>query len=364
MIVMEKLSSYTLRDRVNNLGPLSQGEIAQIAAELALALNKMHSFGIVHRDLKHDNIVFEPSTGRVKILDFGLASDQKKPLEEVKGALIGSPSYMAPEAYFLIQNKCESDLFALGIIIWECLKTERMFKISDHDEWLRDHSKIPYLTTYLSYIDEIIYLSADRIDPESNKKVVEETIRRLQLTPEEIYSLWLTEDPEEIRTQLQKRLDQAKEKLAPLLNEYHLFSLTNLYGNIKKNAQEKPSGSIKFREVIKTKLDALNCDEELKEIITKLLDLDPNKRTKNEYVLARDLAKIAVKHDPDLRLVEPFYTLVGRCTSISNIEEPQRTKVEVEVEKITPPPTLRSRVKAFFRKIAKLIGIRSPQPTH
>lgn len=324
MIVMEQLGPQTLRDYINWQGKLSSGKTAEIAAELALGLSRMHSLGIIHRDFKHDNVMLDnDGRGHVKVIDFGLASDKKKPMKEIEGVLIGSPSYMAPEAYFEVQNKCESDLFSLGIVILECLKSERIFKMEDHDHWQGTYGQTPYLSNYLRNIGQIGYL-ADNLN--HNPQKTKEIEKIIHLTPEETYALWLTKDPEEIRAALQKRLDLAIKILSPFLDEYEIDRLATFYATLNPESPTSPKGSTKLQSYIDSQLSTLTCDEELKAILTKLLDLDLNKRAKNEYVLARDLAKIAVRYNPELRMVEPFYTLIGRCTSISNIEEPAQTQ--------------------------------------
>jgi len=94
-IVMELLSYRSLRDLVREEGPLSPARAAEIGLGVLAALRAAHEEGILHRDVKPANIMVGPD-GRVVLTDFGIARAADSPTLTTGGALLGSPSYMAP----------------------------------------------------------------------------------------------------------------------------------------------------------------------------------------------------------------------------------------------------------------------------
>ena len=106
-----------------------------IAAQIADALEAAHTAGIVHRDLKPDNVVLVPrDDGRdhVKVLDFGIAGlsgedpSLGRPLTRV-GVVMGTPGYMSPEQAIGETVDARTDLYALGVILWEAIVGRQLF---------------------------------------------------------------------------------------------------------------------------------------------------------------------------------------------------------------------------------------------
>jgi serine/threonine protein kinase len=130
-IVAEFVEGQTLRKRLW-LGRLPIQEAAEIAAQIVSALESAHAAGIVHRDIKPENIMLRPD-GYIKVLDFGLAKLLASPLEQVPvdsretlphlrtqpGWLQGTPLYMSPEQARGQPVDGRSDLFSLGIVLYE-----------------------------------------------------------------------------------------------------------------------------------------------------------------------------------------------------------------------------------------------------
>jgi predicted ATPase/predicted Ser/Thr protein kinase len=124
-IVMEYVEGETLKAKVAR-GPLDPTAIIKVATQIAGALEVAHSAGIVHRDIKSSNIVITPR-GHAKVLDFGLAKRMtsaetlsRDPTEATEaGVVMGTLSYMSPEQAFGRPLDHRSDLFSLGVVLYE-----------------------------------------------------------------------------------------------------------------------------------------------------------------------------------------------------------------------------------------------------
>ena len=126
-LVMEYVEGETLRHRLQR--PLTLEQFFGIATQCAEALTAAHDHGILHCDIKPENIMLTPA-GQVKILDFGLAkhlprSDRSSTLES--GLLGGTPAYMAPEVLLEKLPDARSDIFSLGIVLYEMLALKNPF---------------------------------------------------------------------------------------------------------------------------------------------------------------------------------------------------------------------------------------------
>jgi serine/threonine protein kinase len=126
-IVMELMKGQTLRERLAN-GPLKPHQVLDVGIEIADALHVAHSSGIIHRDIKPGNI-FITDGGHVKILDFGLAkvtplqmgsvTTGHSPDATAAGVMLGTTAYMSPEQVAGEQLDGRSDLFSLGVVLYE-----------------------------------------------------------------------------------------------------------------------------------------------------------------------------------------------------------------------------------------------------
>ncbi len=137
-IVTELMQGETLRDRLRK-GPMRLQEVLDFGVELARGLAAAHDAGIVHRDLKPDN-VFLTKDGRLKILDFGLAKlDPAKAaspdvetvtvqLQSHPGQVVGTVGYMSPEQVRGQLADARSDIFAVGVILYEMLTGKPAFR--------------------------------------------------------------------------------------------------------------------------------------------------------------------------------------------------------------------------------------------
>jgi hypothetical protein len=135
--VMELLEGDTLRVRLKQAGRFTPLKAIDYAIQISRGLAAAHERGIVHRDLKPENI-FITADGRVKILDFGLASQETPPTNDrdsrmtrfvtEPGVLLGTPGYIAPEQILGEAATVRSDLFALGIVLYEMLSGAHPFR--------------------------------------------------------------------------------------------------------------------------------------------------------------------------------------------------------------------------------------------
>jgi len=121
-IVMEWIPGYELGTFIATHGSLDAKRVLWLTMQLASAIDHVHSHGVLHRDIKPDNVVFSPAAhDLVKLLDFGVAIPVGKPPEDERGKLIGTPLYMAPEQASGLPSSASTDLYALGAVTLELL---------------------------------------------------------------------------------------------------------------------------------------------------------------------------------------------------------------------------------------------------
>jgi formylglycine-generating enzyme required for sulfatase activity len=124
-IVMDLLEGGDLGERLVN-GPLPVEEAARVIRDLARGLAHVHEQGVLHRDLKPGNVVFD-SLGEPKLIDFGLARTPDGSSLTATGALMGTPVYMAPEQALGLKADPRTDVYGLGAILYHCLTGEPPF---------------------------------------------------------------------------------------------------------------------------------------------------------------------------------------------------------------------------------------------
>lgn len=134
VIVMESLEGESLKQRIHE-GTVPTGELLEFGIQTSDALHAAHAKGIIHRDIKPANI-FIVGGGRVKILDFGVAKMIRPPEAEgqsadesltLKGAILGTTSYMSPEQARGEEIDPRSDLFSLGVVLYEMATGQQPF---------------------------------------------------------------------------------------------------------------------------------------------------------------------------------------------------------------------------------------------
>ena len=119
-IVMELVEGTTLRRLLDERKQLAVGETADIGAQVADALEHAHSRGLVHRDVKPGNVLVERD-GRVKVTDFGIAKAAGTSELTRDGAVVGTARYLAPEQVEGAPVDARTDVYALGLVLYEML---------------------------------------------------------------------------------------------------------------------------------------------------------------------------------------------------------------------------------------------------
>ncbi|HEY3297160.1 MAG TPA: protein kinase [Armatimonadota bacterium] len=125
-IAMEYLEGQTLRDLLEIEKVLSPERTTEIAKQILDALAYAHANGVVHRDVKPDNVQILPS-GRAKLTDFGIARIMEEPTLTADGQVFGTPSYMSPEQVAGKPIDGRTDLFSLGVMMYEMLTGRKPF---------------------------------------------------------------------------------------------------------------------------------------------------------------------------------------------------------------------------------------------
>ena len=209
-IVMEFVQGQTLRDRIAG-GPLELEEIITIGEQTADALSEAHAKGITHRDIKPSNLIVTPRG--VKVLDFGLAKVSSESTSEfaseiptavktATGAVVGTVAYMSPEQALGGDVDPRSDIFSLGLVLYEMATGRRPFTGK----------------TATETIDQIVHAQPDAI-ARFNYNVTPELERVIRKA--------LEKEPE-------RRYQSARELLTDLRNLRRDISLSSGAGDVRK----------------------------------------------------------------------------------------------------------------------------------
>jgi formylglycine-generating enzyme required for sulfatase activity/tRNA A-37 threonylcarbamoyl transferase component Bud32 len=126
-LAMECVTGGTLADRLEREGKLAVDEVARIVREVAEALAHAHKRGVIHRDIKPQNVLLDPETGRCLVTDFGIARTAEGGSLTASGMLVGTAAYLSPEQITGAHADHRSDLYALGVMAYEMLAGEPPF---------------------------------------------------------------------------------------------------------------------------------------------------------------------------------------------------------------------------------------------
>jgi serine/threonine-protein kinase len=159
-MAMEYIQGKELREMLGDGKPISIAQAVDIAAQVAEGLAYAHQHQVVHRDIKPANIMITPE-GRAKIADFGIARMRSSETRTQTGVILGSPKYIAPEQVVGKRADHRSDIFSLGVILYECITgatpfngeglSALMYQITNHDPAppSSSNSQVPVMLDYI-----------------------------------------------------------------------------------------------------------------------------------------------------------------------------------------------------------------------
>lgn len=230
-IVMELVEGSTLRDYIHEQGALPIARALQIITPVASALAAAHKLGIVHRDIKPENILVSKE-GRIKIADFGLARGALlgSTLTAESSVILGSVSYLSPEQVQRGISDARSDVYSLGIVLFEVLTGQKPFQGEDPVQIAIKHvnDRVPAPSSInpeiSSDVDELV-LRATNVDPDKRPRDAGEFQELLRALSEKL-------DPK--RRQLSLELD-----LPPLPIKTNQKEKKNRFAALESNTPKK-----------------------------------------------------------------------------------------------------------------------------
>jgi serine/threonine-protein kinase len=140
---MAYIQGETLGERIRRRGPLAPSECMRILREVGFALSYAHSQGVIHRDIKPDNILLEEGSGRALVADFGIAGVVDDSHSIAEGEIVGTVEFMSPEQATGTRLDYRSDLYSLGMVAYYALTGDLPFKADSVTESLNHVRSTP-----------------------------------------------------------------------------------------------------------------------------------------------------------------------------------------------------------------------------
>lgn len=206
-LAMEFVEGGSLRDRLKESGPMPLVELLKHAEGLASALASAHQLDILHRDVKPANVLLDRK-GTARLVDFGLARsllakgrDEEETITRLtqEGRMVGTPGYMSPEQALGRSLDARSDIFCLGLVIYEMCTSRQAVEKGDSQSWLDNLLHIPF--------EPIAPVRPDT--PEALEDIIFKTLSK---RPEERYQTAdaLAEDIESLRLEVEAGLSRKR----------------------------------------------------------------------------------------------------------------------------------------------------------
>ena len=251
-LVMELVEGSTLRDFLNENGPLSVEQTIQFITPVLSALAAAHLIGIIHRDVKPENILISKD-GRIKVADFGLARNMTmaQTMTAESSVVLGSVSYLSPEQVQRGIADARSDVYAIGIVLFEMLLGKKPYDGETPIQIAYRHvnDRIPNVKEFKSDIPEIIadlVFKATAPNPDQRPKDAEQLLS-------EVRDIQAKLDPK--RRQMSLELDLPP--LLPKISKRSKVSIGSAFGGLKEKTTQlistKPINVTKAEDSVRTK---------------------------------------------------------------------------------------------------------------
>lgn len=184
-IIMDYIDGWILKDYIKHKKKINYVDVVNWGIELAKGMDEIHNTGIIHRDIKSQNIMID-SNNQIKIVDFGIAIDETTEDLTKTNVVIGSPHYIAPELVEQKDPSVASDIYAFGIILYEMIAGKVPFSGNDSLDTLLKHqnSWIPKISEVVKGVPrsvENIIIKCTYKNPLDRFKTMEEVQKKLQL---------------------------------------------------------------------------------------------------------------------------------------------------------------------------------------
>ncbi|MEW5900611.1 MAG: protein kinase [Acidobacteriota bacterium] len=137
-ISMDFVEGQNLRDLIQASGSLTIPTAVKFGQQICSALSAAHKAGIIHRDLKPSNVMID-KTGRVRVMDFGLAKTLDREDAQRRGAVVGTPEYLSPEQARGESQDQRTDIYALGLILYEMVTGRPVFEAESVTGYIKKH---------------------------------------------------------------------------------------------------------------------------------------------------------------------------------------------------------------------------------
>ena len=202
-IAMEFVPQGTLKERISRYGALDPDAAAGVALQIADALQAAHEKGVIHRDIKPQNVLVT-RTGDVKVTDFGIARAASSTVTATS-AVLGTAGYMSPEQAMGKPVRPQSDLYSLGVVLYEMLTGELPYSAENPVALSMKHVNEPPR-------------SPREVNPEIPEALDVLTVKLLAKNPEDRYAsaAELIDDLERVRSGLPPAVEKTEKTSAPL----------------------------------------------------------------------------------------------------------------------------------------------------
>ena len=251
-LVMELVEGSTLRDFLNENGPLSVEQTIQFITPVLSALAAAHLIGIIHRDVKPENILISKD-GRIKVADFGLARNMTmaQTMTAESSVVLGSVSYLSPEQVQRGIADARSDVYAIGIVLFEMLLGKKPYDGETPIQIAYRHvnDRIPNVKEFKSDVPEMIadlIFQATAPNPDQRPKDAEQLLSKVRDIQAKL-------DPK--RRQMSLELDLPP--LLPKISKRSKVSIGSAFGGLKEKTTQlistKPINVTKAEDSVRTK---------------------------------------------------------------------------------------------------------------